>query len=181
VRELSDELTTVQSEENCKFLRKVVREVQSDSKSVSKSTVFGTRESYTVTKVTEYFWSFHLRYSLFAYMGNETDKPLVIQQRTGLIELKTSTDATPRPATVVRDSLDLNITWLLQHLEAGNKPKFSIDRQAKSCHTPRRNADIDAAVTFNTAFHAWAGSVHGYFTNTVGQTLLSVLGCADVI
>jgi hypothetical protein len=41
----------LKAEEYCKFLRKVVREVQSDTKSVSKSTVFGTSEHYTVTKV----------------------------------------------------------------------------------------------------------------------------------
>jgi hypothetical protein len=41
----------LKAEEKCKFLRKVVREVRSDSTSVSKSTVFGTSEHYTVTKV----------------------------------------------------------------------------------------------------------------------------------
>lgn len=41
----------LKAEERCKFLRKVVRDVRSDTTSVSKSTLFGTRESYTVTKV----------------------------------------------------------------------------------------------------------------------------------
>jgi hypothetical protein len=41
----------LKAEERCKFLRKVVREVRSDTTSVSKSTLFGTSEHYTVTKV----------------------------------------------------------------------------------------------------------------------------------
>jgi hypothetical protein len=72
----------LKAEEKCKFLRKVVREVQSDTKSVrladrsigrkysnicmcnfqvSNSTFFGKSEHYTVTKVTEYFWQFDVK------------------------------------------------------------------------------------------------------------------------
>ena len=41
----------LRAEENCKFIRKATREVESDTKSVHKSTLFGKSESYTVTKV----------------------------------------------------------------------------------------------------------------------------------
>lgn len=41
----------LRAEENCKFVRKATREVESATKSVTKSTVFGKSESYSVTKV----------------------------------------------------------------------------------------------------------------------------------
>jgi len=159
----------LKAEEKCKFLRKVVREVQSDTKSVSNSTVFGKSEHYTVTKVTEYFWQFDANYQLVAFQGTDSDKAVVLQQRAGGIELKTSVETTPKPATVVRPSIDVNITWLLQNLEestANFRGKFHIDRLAKSCHTPRRNEPIDGAFRFFTSFYSWAQSVSNYFNST---------------
>jgi hypothetical protein len=44
--------------------------------------------------------------------------------------------------------MDVNITWLLQHLGDDNKSKFVIDRQAKSCHTPRRNDQVEEALEY---------------------------------
>ncbi len=65
------------------------------------STVFGKSESYSVTKVTEYFWQFDAKYELVAFMGNESDKAVVLQQRAGTIELKTVADATPKPVYAI--------------------------------------------------------------------------------
>jgi len=49
------------AEETCKFLRKVEREVKSDTTRVTETTVFGNFKNYTVTKVTEWFWQFDVR------------------------------------------------------------------------------------------------------------------------
>ena len=68
----------LKSEETCKFLRKAVREQESDTKHVTNSTLFGKSESYTVTKITEWFWQFDVRYELIAYMGNEPEKGVVL-------------------------------------------------------------------------------------------------------
>lgn len=51
----------LRAEENCKFLRKTEREVESDTKHVTNSTLFGTSKSYTVTKITEWFWQFTVK------------------------------------------------------------------------------------------------------------------------
>jgi len=55
-------------QETCKFLRKVEREVKSDTTKVTETTVFGNFKSYTVTKVTEWFWQFDVRL-IFSQLG----------------------------------------------------------------------------------------------------------------
>ena len=45
----------LRSVEKCTFVRKEEKQVESDSKHVTKSTVFGKSESYTVTKVRSTF------------------------------------------------------------------------------------------------------------------------------
>ena len=64
------------AEEACKFLRKVEREVKSDTTHVNESTLFGTSKSYSVTKVTEWFWQFDATYALLAYQGNNPEAVL---------------------------------------------------------------------------------------------------------
>ncbi len=71
--------------------------------------------------------------------------------------------------SVVRPSIDVNITWLMTNIDesAAHKPRFAIDRLAKSCHTPRRNEPIDAAFTFLTSLYVWCNNVNSYITNTL--------------
>jgi hypothetical protein len=126
------------------------------------------RTSAHCFQVTEYFWQFDVSYSLFAFAGsNPEDHPVEIASRSAHIELKTSADATPQPEVVIRPSIDLNITWLLQHLDGKLEPLFTIDRTVKSCHTPRRNSDIDAAIAFAETFSVWSQAVQQYFNNTL--------------
>jgi len=157
----------LKAEEKCKFLRKVEREVESDTKHVSTSTVFGKSTSYTVTKVTEYFWQFDMTYALVAYQGTDSDHGEVLQTRSGSVELKTSSDSTPKPVSVVRPNIDINISWFLNHLDEKGNAKFNIDRTAAKCRTPRRNPDVDGVFTFFHSFHNWNANVQSYFTNTL--------------
>jgi hypothetical protein len=142
------------SEEKCEYLREVTRNVESDTKLVTKG-VFGKSETYSVTKVTEYFWSFTVSWELSAFVGVETDKRIVLQSHTGAIEIKTTVKTTPRPVSVVKPAVDVNITWLLQHVDDNRTPAFHIDRKSKLCKTPRRNPEVELALTFLTAFHTW--------------------------
>lgn len=45
----------------------------------------------------------------------------------------------------IHSPIDLNLTWLLQHLGPSFEASFTIDRSSPKCRTPRRNPDIDAA------------------------------------
>jgi len=60
----------------------------------------------------------------------------------------------------VRPTIEVNISWLLNHLEKENgKAKFAIDRKTPSCHTPRRNTDIDGALDFFRSANSWSERV----------------------
>ncbi len=65
----------------------------------------------------------------------------------------------------MRDGIDVNFTWLLSCISDEQSFHFSIDRNSKDCHTPRRNTQIDAAVTHFEAFSNWCARVNAYFRN----------------
>lgn len=46
---------------------------------------------------------------------------------------------------VVLPPIDVNITWLLVHLDENKMINFRIDRDSNDCHTPRRNSEVKAA------------------------------------
>ena len=77
----------------------------------------------------------------------------------------TTTKSTPKPQVNVVPSIDVNITWLLQHINDKFQSTFSIDRTKKTCRTPRRNEDIEAAITHFRRFYEWSSQVHNYFNN----------------
>jgi len=59
--------------------------------------------------------------------------------------------------------LDLNITWLLQHLDSSSQPRFRIDRTLDSTRTPRHNDEVEGALRFMLQLYLWADSVANYF------------------
>lgn len=155
------------AQEDCKFLREENRKVQSAQEIVTETKGFlggtKTRSEKLVTTVVEYFWRFDFTYELIAYPGNSPEKGLVILARRGNIEIKTAAKTTPRPATVVRDPLTADISWLLHQADGDARVSFAIDRTAAACHTPRRNRQIDEALRALDELHGWCARVHAYF------------------
>jgi hypothetical protein len=78
----------------------------------------------------------------------------------------TSTDQQPKPKTVIPTPLTCDITWLFQNVE-GNVSSFRVDRKRKSCHTPRRNPDVERAKQYFFGFNRWASGVATYFKNSL--------------
>lgn len=156
-----------QARESCLFLREETRQVESIHQHVTEKRPFwGGTETTTekiVTTVKEYFWSFEFSYELIAFQGNQADQGLTLHARSGRIELKTGAKTTPRPEKVLRSPLDVQITWLLGQVDAQHRASFSIDRTAPSCHTPRRNTPMDAALLALGELSSWCSRVHGYF------------------
>ena len=153
--------------EDCGFLREASRKVESPHAHVTE--VRGltetniTRTDKIVTTVTEYFWGFDFEYEIIAFQGTATDRAITLHARKGNIEIKTGAKTTPRPRTVVRPPVDVNVTWLLTHLDAEGRSSFTIDRTDERCHTPRRNEDIDAALRAFQEIHTWCAEVGTYF------------------
>jgi len=153
--------------EQCSFVRETTRQQESktayvteyESSSGSKATV----TDKVVTTITEYFWNFQAEYELFAFQGVSPDNKLTLCSRKGSIELLTTTKSSPRSSSVVREPIDLNVTWLLQQISKGIQTNFSIDRKASSCHTPRRNSEIDRALGFHRNVAAWQNRISTYF------------------
>jgi hypothetical protein len=115
-----------------------------------------------VTTIEEWIWTFTVEYKLVGYCGADPDKRVVLQGRTGSVEIVTTSDKSPRPETRVVDPIEVNITWLLRDAAA-----FKIDRSAKSCRTPRRNADVEAALRAFEALHALVRARRAYFQSSV--------------
>jgi hypothetical protein len=150
------------AEERCKFVKKVVREEESKTKHVTEWSDGDKRTYKTVTTIEEWIWTFTVEYKLVGYCGADPDKRVVLQGRTGSVEIVTTSDKSPRPEVRVVDPIDVNITWLLRDAAA-----FKIDRAAKSCRTPRRNGDVEAALSAFEALHGWCARVASYFQSSV--------------
>ena len=153
--------------EECRFLRETTRNVESGEVRVTETRGFlGGKASTTdrvVTKVTEYFWAFEVRYDIVAFPGTSTKNAITLRARSGSIELKTTQKTTPRPMTVVKPPIDVNLTWLFTHLDAEGRATFAIDRAADSCHTPRRNDEIEEALWACEEISTFCGAVASYF------------------
>eukprot|EP00435_Cladocopium_sp_Y103_P000350 s3948_g1.t1 len=161
------------AEERCSFLReehkRETREVEDPTKHVSEISMGGMNlglTSKTVTKVTEFFWKFQVAYQLEVFRGDR----MVLQSNNCHTELKTTSKVTPQP-----EVKEANITFLLRSLAAGwiqplpaghidlgdlSTPVFKVDRVSKVTKTPRRNAEVDAAM-------AYVGGLGKFMSNTV--------------
>jgi len=157
------------AQEDCSYLREETRKVESGEERVTETRgLLGgktTKTEKVITTVIEHFWRFDFKYQLVAFQGTSIEEAITLHARAGGVEIKTTQKATPRPKAVVRSPLDLNLTWLLTHLDDDERAAFSIDRAHADCHTPRRNKDIDAALLAFDEIAAWCASVTSYFLN----------------
>jgi len=94
------------AEEQCHYLRKEEREVESATKSVTTSTLFGTSKSFTVTKITEYFYGFDVSYRLLAFEGASAESNIVLQGRVPVLPK----DNLPPTRTDERHKHELTLT-----------------------------------------------------------------------
>ncbi len=153
--------------EDCGFLREESRQVESPYQRVTE--VSGLPDGKVkvtdkiVTTVKEYFWGFDFEYEIQAFQGTATDQALTLLARKGSVTIKTVAKTTPRPRTVVRPHVDVNVTWLFAHLDPEGRSSFAIDRTREDCHTPRRNRDVEAALQAVEEVYAFGERVIGYF------------------
>jgi hypothetical protein len=157
-------------EERCDFIREATRKVESDTAQVTEIKGFGGTKTITnkvITEVTEYFWSFEASYQLFLYRGTDIQDKIILQQRTCKAELITKSKNSPQPKVEVRPTRDINIYWLLAHIDSQQQPLFSIDRKSSYCKTPRRNWDIDQANAFFGELGSWGYHLSSFLRGTL--------------
>lgn len=157
----------LKAHEECTFVREVTRKVDGAHEHVTEVRSFlggkSTRSEKIVTTITEYLWSFEVRYELVAFQGPDPRDALALSSRAGRIEVKTTTNHPPRLRSVARPPIDLNLTWMLRQFDGAARVAFAIDRSDPDCHTPRRNREVDEARAAFGEVDAWCSAVVGYF------------------
>ena len=159
------------STETCGFIEKKKREVEAKTKHVTEYS--GRSGSTTVTDkvittITEWFWNYSVAYEVIAYAGTDKTNKVVLLRREGKTKLKTSSEGTPYPKSHTIDAKEVNITWLLQRAsDANQNVTFEINRAHKGCHTPRRNKDVAAALTFFASLDTWGAGVSAYLSSHI--------------
>ncbi len=156
------------AQEDCRFLREEKRKVESAEERVTESRGLvgkSTKTEKVVTTITEYFWGLDAKYQLLAYQGTAIEEAIALHTRSGSVEIKTTQNTTPRAKSVMRSPLEVNVTWLLVHLDGEGRAAFTIDRKHEDCHTPRRNDDIDKALAAFDELASWCAHVTAYFQN----------------
>lgn len=154
------------AEEKCKLNRKADRKVESSTTHVREVSGFtgGTKTitDKVITTVTEWFWDFSVSWKLYVYKGNDPNTAIVLQKRTGSTQIITSTEHPPKSEYSFASQVQVQITWLLQNLTAQLQCKFIIDREKKSCRTPRRNEEIGEILINMSELDGFARDVNHY-------------------
>jgi len=158
------------AEERCTFNRKVEREEEDSTKVVQEVSMAGAVQSALTSKVvrtvTEYFWDVEVSYELVAIrgFGDDSTHRIFLTKRSGKAELKTLTEAAPRPEARIPAALhECNVSWLLGQLEAESlAPTFKVKREDPKCHTPRRNKEVEDACRHFAEFNFWVSLVGDY-------------------
>lgn len=154
------------STETCVYDREVTRTEKSPAHVVEKSVggaIVSAVKHFIETKIIEHVWKFEVQWELVAYKGNDPTDRIVLQQRKGTCELITSSkDNSPRSKVNVLPPIEADLSWLLRRIRQARAISFTIDRNAKTCHTPRRNADVEAALDYFASFGKFAKGVETY-------------------
>ena len=164
---------SLRSVETCAFEKKTTREVEDATKHVTEvAGLTGTTKitDKVVRTVTEYFWNVGVSYELFAYAGNDKDGAdrVVLCSGERKTQIKTLCEDTPRPKRHVHEGMETDLSWLVKHVELeGLRVGFQVDRLAKKCHTPRRNADVEEALQCLGAVGQFGTRVATYFQGRV--------------
>jgi hypothetical protein len=158
------------STEQCSFVRKTTRDVDSSTKHVTEG--FGMNQtSKIVTTITEYIWKFDVFWEITCYCGTgeSAEDVLSVCSKNGSTQIKTSVESAPKPEVVVRKAIDVAITSLLRNSRDSDisRQPFSIARDAPSCHTPRRNSEVEGLIQTLNNLSIWCTQVHSYFTSTL--------------
>ena len=133
-----------------------------------------TKTTSVITEITEHFWSYSVTTKLVAYKGAAPDGTAITAFSSGgSAEIMTKVKHQPRmvmssppppgvlpvPPVAAWKPLrvqEVSLTWLLKLLKPGLELSFRIDRAAAPCKTPRRNADIEAALDGLQTLHDFA-------------------------
>src|SRR3990167_362268 len=155
-------------DEKCSFLREKKRveepsTVYQSEYSTSIVKVLVKRASKIFTTLTDYYWRYDVNYELSVYPANQTESKIVLKANKSRYELVTSANSPPREKASQFDPVEVNITWLVALLNEKQQFDFHINRDKKSCRTPRRNKEILSFFENATKLYQWFEKFNAFF------------------
>ncbi|CAD7951139.1 unnamed protein product [Amoebophrya sp. A25] len=107
---------------------------------------------------------------------NENKTVLVLMRKTGESILKTASKNQPHDDRVLSDAgiKPLDLTFFLKYaslLREDTSTKWSIDRSHPSCHTPRRNPDVEEGMRAFQRLLKWVQGVHRQIGGLIAYSL----------
>jgi hypothetical protein len=148
--------------QRCQFVREIEKDVE-DPTRVQVDSVGGLMRSTVkvITKVKEYVYTVEENYQLVALsgVGDNPQEKTIITERTCRREVTTRSSSAPFREASNWDA-SVNITWLMQHLDAeASNATFRIDRANPACATPRRNPDVEIALQIAAELRGFCDTV----------------------
>ena len=153
---------------SCIFKRKVTKKRDGVNIQSEVSGLAGTfkRIVGAVTTVDVYEWDYTTTWQVCATPG--TDAPQVLSEGTTHSLLVTANKTPPYPEREAEKVISADITWLLRCLDVGLHPVFVVDRDDPACTTPRRNRDVEEALSCVVAVGCWGEEVAAHFRAVFG-------------
>ena len=147
------------SESSCSFIKREEREIEGPKHVTEVSGAMNLKStSKTITKVTEYFWNQEIEFGFLIYFGSDPTDCVELTSRKLSTTLKTRSESPPY-ANTSHPVLKLPLTWIINLLTEEAKVDFTINRNASTCHTPRRNPDVEKAISFFNELDVWSREV----------------------
>jgi hypothetical protein len=165
-----------QAFDSCQFVKEQVVDVpvpttfQTTEETTTTSPFVGLTNKSNVTtivnRVKEFHWKVDVKWEISVYSGTNFDKRLILEARFASTTLIVqSTDQTsPLPGHREHKPIEMSLTWLLQQLDLQNNTvHFTIDTQDRDTKTPRRNKQVEDALSFYADIQKWSSDVRQHF------------------
>ena len=170
-----------QASDSCSFLKEQIVEVP-DTKSVetdeisespSGTSFFGTIKQ-VVHHVKEYHWNVNVNWTISIYFGTKDIDKLILSSRSSSMVLVTQAqNRAPLPEKRECKPLDLSLNWLVKHIDTVAMASiFHVDTQSSDTKTPRRNPQVEDALSFMIDLSGWTRGVRAYFNKCVQQDIV---------
>mmetsp|Transcript_3485 Transcript_3485/g.6127 ORF Transcript_3485/g.6127 Transcript_3485/m.6127 type:complete len:922 (+) Transcript_3485:251-3016(+) len=152
----------LQASRKCNFIK--TEETKEDVGFEHSTTFLGVKTTSKASKtVIKHKWKLQhsFRIIMFQGAGPEQNASVVLVERTGSCEVTTTgkEKIPPEPETHLFPELSVNITELFAHANKETNFTFAIDRTNSSCHTPRRNQNVDVLLDALINVSRWCTDV----------------------
>jgi len=163
--------------DSCKFLKEQTVDVplptvvESTEEAETTGSFLGKTKTSTVSQVVkrvqEFHWEVEVKWEISVYSGTNVEERRILDGRTSstILIVQSSKQDPPLPAHRDHRPLDVSLTWLLKQIDIENMAAhFTIDTQDETTKTPRRNQQVEDAISFSAEMKKWMDRVRSRFT-----------------